>query len=94
MTVRLCALLWERPGRADELRAYEDAVLPLLADNRGRLMSRDTVTGRVAGDPLEIQLIEFEDEAALNQYLRDPRRVAREHDRAEAVARTQLLRLV
>ena len=46
------------------------------------------------GDPLEVQLIEMPDEAALANYLEDPSRsdLARLHDRDAVIARTQLLR--
>lgn len=95
MPLRLCVLLWEHPGRARALADFEDAVLELLADHGGRLLSRDQVTDRCEGDPLEVQLIEVPDEDALTAYLRDPvrRDLARTHDRDAVIARTQLLRL-
>ena len=93
MTIRMCVLLWEHDGEGAGLHAYEDAVLPLLADHGGRLVSRHTVAPRQAGDPLEVQMIELHDRAALDAYLVDPRRLAREGQREQSIARTQILRL-
>ena len=94
MSLRLCVLLWETPGQAEALEVYEDAVLPLLNEHSGRLVSRNTVVGRQAHDPLEVQTIEFDDQAAMDAYLADPRRSALDVDRRRAVARTQILRLL
>lgn len=94
MSLRLCVLLWETPGQAEALEVYEDAVLPLLNDHSGRLVSRHTVAGRQPDDPLEVQTIEFDDQSAMDAYLADPRRHAMDADRRRAVARTQILRLL
>jgi uncharacterized protein (DUF1330 family) len=95
MPLRLCVLLWEHAGRADDVARFEDDVLTLLPDHGGRLLSRDLVVDRHDGEPLEVQLIEFADEAALSEYMADPVRaeLARTHDRAAIIARTQLLRI-
>ncbi|GAA4359157.1 DUF1330 domain-containing protein [Angustibacter luteus] len=91
--IRLCVLLWEHPDRADAVRQYEDEVLALLPDHGARLVSRDVVSPRVEGDPLEVQVIELPDQPALDAYLADPRRVALTEQRDAAVARTQVLTL-
>ncbi|HWL98009.1 MAG TPA: hypothetical protein VNP20_11720, partial [Nocardioidaceae bacterium] len=95
MPIRLCVLLWEHPGRARDLAAFEDDVLALLSDHGGRLISRHVAIERDDGDPLEVQLIEMPDEDALAGYMQDPVRakLARAHDRDAIVARTQLLRI-
>lgn len=95
MTLRLCVLLWEHTGRAEDLAAFEDAVLALLPAHGGRLLSRDSVVDRRDGDPLEVQLIDLPGETALTAYLADPARseLARTHDRDAVIARTQLLRV-
>jgi uncharacterized protein (DUF1330 family) len=95
MPLRLCVLLWERPGRGEDLAAFEDAVLDLLPSHGGRLLSRDRVVDRQEADPLEVQLIEVPDEVALSGYLADPARaaLAKAHGRDAIIARTQLLRL-
>jgi len=93
MTLRLCVLLWPNPGRNDELRRYEDAVLPLLEEHGGRLVARETVARADESQPLEVQLIELRDQAAMDAYLADPRRLELEDARANAIARTQILRL-
>lgn len=93
MTLRLCVLLWPLPGREDELHRYENAVLPLLVEHGGRLVARETVTRTNDAEPLEVQLIELRDQAALEAYMADSRRIALEADRSGAIARTQVLRL-
>ncbi|HLT83317.1 MAG TPA: hypothetical protein VKZ83_03700 [Phototrophicaceae bacterium] len=93
MSIRLCVLLWERPGRGRDLARFEDEVLALLPEHGGRLVSRHVVSDRESGDPLEVQLIEMPDEAALTAYMQDPARarLARAHDRDAVIARTQVL---
>jgi uncharacterized protein (DUF1330 family) len=95
MPIRLCVMLWERPGRSHDLAAFEDEVLALLSEHGGRLVSRHVVLERDDGDPLEVQVIEMPDEEALAEYMHDPMRVrlARTHDRDAIIARTQLLRV-
>jgi uncharacterized protein (DUF1330 family) len=63
------------PERADAAAAYEDAVLPLLADHGGELVFR----GRRRADqdpalPLELQVIRFPNRAAYEGFLGDARR--------------------
>ncbi len=95
MSIQLCVLLWERPGRAHELAAFEDHVLALLSDHGGRLLSRHVVIERGDGDPLEVQVIEMPDEESLDAYMHDPARtrLAAEHDRDAIIERTQVLRV-
>ena len=93
MTLRLCVLLREVPGQAAALHSYEDAVLALLSNHGASLRSRDVVDDRATGDPLEIQRIELPDEAALDAFLADPRRVAMDDRRRASIVKTQLLRL-
>ena len=95
MPLRLCVLLWECDGRAADFAAFEDAVLALLPVVGGHLVARDTVVDRRDGDPLEIQLIEMPDDAALAQFLRGPIRIdlARIHDRDAIIAQTQMLKV-
>jgi uncharacterized protein (DUF1330 family) len=94
MPIRLCVLLWATADREDALHTYEDTVLALLADHDGRLISRDRVRPNAAGEPCEVQIIEFTDEAAMNSYMTDPRRTALHDQRDAAVAKTQILNLV
>lgn len=85
----LCVLLWSRPGEEDGLSAYEDTVLKLLAEHSAVVASR--VRRKDAGDgPLEVQVIEFSDQAALDAYMSDPRRLASAELRERVVARTEV----
>jgi hypothetical protein len=95
MPLRLCVLIWEHAGRADDVSRFEDDVLRLLPEHGGQLVSRDTVVDRHEGDPLEVQSIGFTDEAAMSRYLQDPVRaeLAHMHNRDAIIAKTQLLRV-
>jgi uncharacterized protein (DUF1330 family) len=92
VALTLCVLLWAREGRETDLARYEDRVLGLLPDHGARLVQR----ARSAGDrdePVEVHLLEFPSEHALDSYLNDERRTALSDDRDRAVARTQVLRV-
>lgn len=93
MSLRLCVLLWAVPGHEDELRGYEDQVLPLLADHRGRLLSRERVLRTAEDDPVEVQRIEIDDPEGVESYLADPRRLALDAERQASIRRTLMLRL-
>ena len=58
------------PGRADELVAYEDLVLPLVPEHDGTVVQRAR-TDADADAPLEVQLLTFPSEAAFDAYLAD-----------------------
>lgn len=86
----LCVLLWSHPGEEKGLSAYEDTVLALLAEHGAVVSSR--VRRKDAGDgPLEVQVIEFPDQAALDAYMSDPRRLACAELRERVVARTEVM---
>jgi uncharacterized protein (DUF1330 family) len=89
MTIRLCVLLWARPGATDALIAYEDTVLALLGEHDGRLLQRARTAGG-NGAPTEIQLIEFGSQAGYDGYLADERRIALAAQRDAAIARTDM----
>ncbi|MHA7984213.1 hypothetical protein ACX9R5_00275, partial [Rathayibacter sp. CAU 1779] len=81
MTVVLCVTLWPNPGFEEELVAYEDGVLALLPEHGSRVVARvRTLPGGAASEgvvpPFETQIIELPDDAALESYMRDPRRLA------------------
>jgi len=90
MSLTLCVLLWARPGAADALAAYEDQVLDLVPEHGGLVLQRARGSGE-AGQPLEIQFLEFPSAAALDAYMADGRRTALAHVRDHAIARTQVI---
>jgi uncharacterized protein (DUF1330 family) len=92
MPLALAVLLWPHPGEHDALCAYEDDVLALLPNYGGRVVSR---VRRQVGEegPLEVQIIDLPDEAALNGYLADPHRAKLADVRGRAVARTEVIRV-
>ena len=90
--MRMCVLLWEQPGRDKDLAEFEGAVLAMVPDYGGAVLSRETVIDRAGGDPLEVQILEMPDERAVTAYLADPRRDALP-PRDEIIARTQVLRV-
>jgi len=59
------------------------------SEHRGVVLQRARSVGAV-GRPHEIQLFRFEGQAALDDYLQDPRRIALSDERDRVVARTEL----
>jgi uncharacterized protein (DUF1330 family) len=90
--VTLCVTLTAKPGAAALLVEYEDQVLGLLPAHGGRVVQRVRALD-ASSDPLEIQVVEFPSEDALERYLQDPARVALSDLRDRAIARTELLRV-
>jgi uncharacterized protein (DUF1330 family) len=92
--VTLCVLLWARDGCADALVAYEDRVLPFVVEHGGRVLERARTRVRTSStEPLEIQLLSFPSEHALDDYMSDARRAALAPEREVAIARTEVLRV-
>jgi hypothetical protein len=93
MDVTLCVLLWARDGRDADLRRYEDQVLALLADHHGQVIQRAQVIGDDGAGPSEVQILQLASEAALEDYMSDPRRAALAGQRDAAIERTDVLRI-
>jgi hypothetical protein len=85
----LCCLLWAAPGLADDLAAYEDAVLALVPEHDGEVVQRLRGPGGTEG-PDEVQVFRFGTQAGLDAYLTDPRRTALAAERDRVVGRTDL----
>lgn len=85
----LCCLLWAHAGLEEALVAYEDQVLPMLADHGIELLERVRSDG-ADGHPLEVQLYRVPSRAALDGYIADPRRLALADERERVIARTEL----
>ena len=83
-----CCLLWAQPGAADGLHAYEDVVLELFADHGAVVLERAIGDG-ADGQPVEVQILSFPHQAALDGYIADPRRTNRLGERDRVVARTE-----
>jgi uncharacterized protein (DUF1330 family) len=90
--VTLCVLLWARAGQERMLLDYEDRVLGLLPAHGARITSRVRSLDSDHG-PLEVQVIEFPSEQAIDAYMRDPARVALSGQRAKAIERTEMFRV-
>lgn len=83
-------LLWSQPGMDEALVAYEEAVLALVGEHDGNVVSRARSDGR-DGRPLEIQLFEWASQTAMDGFMSDPRRTALAGDRDRAIARTEII---
>lgn len=92
MALTLCALLWARPGEENALIAYEDAVLRLLPVHGGHVVARVRTDG-IGDAPLEVQVLQFPSEAALEDYMDNPDRLELHTERDRAIARTELHRV-
>lgn len=85
----LCCLLWAVPGQEQAMTAYEDEVLALLPDHGISVVQR-VVGGGADGTPHEVQIHAVPNQAALDGYVNDPRRLALAETRDRVVARTEL----
>lgn len=92
MSLNLCVLLWANPGNEAALVKYEDRVLQLLGDHGARVLQRVRSDG-VDGRPLEVHVLEFPSQAALDSYMGDARRTELAGERDAAIARTDVLRV-
>jgi uncharacterized protein (DUF1330 family) len=90
MSLTLCTLLWARPGAEDGLIAYEDRVLRLVPEHGGRVLQRARGNG-TAGQPLEVQLLEFPSAQALDAYMTDDRRRSLAGERDQAISKTEVI---
>ncbi len=90
MSLHLCVLLWPNAGAEQALIAYEDRVLELMGDHGARVLQRARTDG-ADGSPLEIQILEFPSEEALEGYMGDERRTALAGERDAAIARADVL---
>jgi len=90
--VTLCVLLWAHAGQDRALVAYEDTVLQLVSSHRGRVLQRARTDGAENG-PLEIHVLQFPNERALDAYMQDPKRAALAAERDRAIVRTEVHRV-
>ena len=91
----LLVQLWAVPGNEQLFVEYEDQVLLRLAAHGARLVQRVRATRATdaAVGPFEAHILEFPSEAALDQYMADPERVALSDLRDRAIARTEVVRV-
>lgn len=90
--MNLCVLLWAKPGAEAALVSYEDRVLELLGDHGARVLQRVRGDG-ANGGPLEVHVLEFASQVALDNYMEDGRRMALAGEHEAAIARTEVLRV-
>ncbi|OBG96299.1 hypothetical protein A5697_22175 [Mycobacterium sp. E3251] len=90
MTLTMYVFLWPRPGMDEALSGYEDTVLALVPEHNGEVLRRDRTDG-AGGRPLEIHLIEWASQAAMDGYMVDARRTALAAERDAAIARTEIV---
>ena len=89
-------LVYVRSGWEDAFHAFEDHVLPLLADHGGQLVLRwrrtpETVIESSADAPYEVHLITFPTSDHFREYLNDESRKALLHLKDGAVERVLLI---
>ena len=82
------------PDRAAAASAYEDRVLPLLADHGAEVQFRGL---RSAGEdpsaPLEVQVTRFPHRRAFDAYMADERRLALLEEFGEVFTRKQVVKV-
>jgi uncharacterized protein (DUF1330 family) len=90
MSIALCVMLWATPGGEHRLAEYEDRVLRLLASHGARLLIR---VSSLEGELTEVQVLVFPSRDSLEAFQNDPERLALAGLRAEAIARTEIVRV-
>jgi uncharacterized protein (DUF1330 family) len=97
VALTLVVQLWAKPGREQLLVDYEDQVLTRLDAYGARVLQRvraiDEGAALESGVPFETHVLEFPSEAALDEYMADPQRVALSDLRDRAIDRTDLRRV-
>jgi uncharacterized protein (DUF1330 family) len=88
-SIELCCLLRARPGAEKAMAAYEENVTALVPEHGGELLSRVIGDG-ADGNPHEVHVYRFPDQAAIDAYMADPRRLALAEERDRTVASTVL----
>jgi uncharacterized protein (DUF1330 family) len=91
MSITLCVMLWAAPGQKEQLAQYEARVLKRLAAHGDRQLIR---VSSLDSHPTEVQVVEFPSEDALEAFQNDPEPLALAGLRAEAIARTELVRVM
>ncbi|HJR26819.1 MAG TPA: hypothetical protein VJ804_15180 [Acidimicrobiales bacterium] len=85
---------WAAPAMAAAASAYEDAVLPLLADHGARVEYRGLRSlGQSEDLPVEVHLLWFPSRAAFDAYLADPRRAALLEEHGDVFTRKLVVEL-
>jgi len=87
--IELCCLLRALPGAENAMTAYEDKVTALVPEHGGELVSRVIGDG-ADGNPHEVHVYRFPNQAAIDSYMVDPRRVAMADERDRTVSTTTL----
>jgi len=81
--------------QAGAARAYEDRVLPLLADHGGEVRFRGhRAEGQPGALPVEVHVLWFPGPSALDAYLADPRRIAALADAGDVFTTKQVVEVV
>jgi antibiotic biosynthesis monooxygenase (ABM) superfamily enzyme len=87
--IELCCLLRALPGAEEAMSAYETKVTALVPEHGGELVSRAIGDG-ANGNPHEVHVYRFPNQAAIDAYMADPRRLALTEERDSTVASTIL----
>jgi hypothetical protein len=74
----------------EALSACEDSVLALVSEHGGTVLQRARSDGS-EHRPREIQIYQWESQAAVDGYMSDSRRVGLAGERDRAVARTEVI---
>jgi hypothetical protein len=92
--ITLAFLGYADRGGSARAAAYEDAVLPLLAEHGAEVVFRGRQDGDDPDLPAEVQILRIPSQAALDAYLADERRRALQVEHGTVFERTTLLRVV
>jgi len=84
----LVVALFVRPGREADFERFEAAASAVMGRHGGRIERRIRIGSRTdPGEPDEIHVVTFPDEASFERYGRDPETAALATLRADAISR-------
>jgi len=89
MRLTLVAALFVHPGREADFERFEAAAAAVMGRHGGRIERRIRIGARTdPGEPDEVHVVTFPDEASFERYGRDPELGALSGLRAAAIRRT------
>lgn len=87
----LIVSLWIHPGQESAFEAFERDAARIMGKHGGRIDQAVRVAPGRAGEPFEVHLVSFPDQAAATAYAADPEMPAMLQKRAGIIARTERL---
>lgn len=95
--IYLTQLVYVQPGKEDVFHQFEDVAIPLISKHGGKLILRlrpnaESVISNTTEVPYEVHIVQFDDEDALTQFMRDDDRRKFLHLKNESIRASLLIK--